>query len=76
MMSHIPVGGISQGGSDMTIEQLSQTESARHTGNLHADHAAMGHDAGAMPHDHHDMSDPSMAAAMAVDMRNRFFLSS
>jgi P-type Cu2+ transporter len=59
----------------MTIEQLSQTESARHTGNLHADHAAMGHDAGAMPHDHHDMSDPSMAAAMAVDMRNRFFLS-
>jgi Cu2+-exporting ATPase len=59
----------------MMREQLSQAESARHTGNRHADHAAMGHDAGTMAHDHHDMSDPSMAAAMAVDMRNRFFLS-
>jgi Cu2+-exporting ATPase len=38
------------------------------------DHAAMGH--GGMDHAAmgHDMSDPGMAAAMAIDMRNKFFI--
>ncbi|HEX6608027.1 MAG TPA: heavy metal translocating P-type ATPase [Chloroflexia bacterium] len=41
-----------------------------HTGHSEAmDHAAMGH--GGMDH---DMSDPGMAAAMEIDMRNKFFI--
>ncbi|MDQ6603498.1 MAG: HAD-IC family P-type ATPase, partial [Chloroflexota bacterium] len=64
----------------MTIaDTVPETEMVRHTDDAHAtediDHAALGHTGTKKSHSHHDMSDPAMAGAMAVDMRNRFFLS-
>ncbi len=65
---------------DMTMaETMPDTGEVRHAEHaLHAGHDMRGMDTaptGRGAHDHHDMSDPMMAAAMAVDMRNRFFLS-
>ena len=58
---------------DMTMAAtMPETPTVQHTEQA-MDHAAMGH--GGMSHTHHDMSDPAMAGAMAIDMRNRFFLS-
>jgi Cu2+-exporting ATPase len=47
-----------------------------HTAPAVTNHTAMGHDMAAMDHAAmgHDMSDPSMAATMERDMRNKFFL--
>jgi P-type Cu2+ transporter len=72
-----------QGGQPMAdvamADILPETETMRHTDDARAmgyrDHATMGHTGKKMSHSHHDMSDPAMAGAMAVDMRNRFFLS-
>jgi len=52
-----------------TMPETPTVQNAEHA----MDHAAMAH--GGMSHNHHDMSDPAMAGAMAIDMRNRFFLS-
>lgn len=58
-------------------DTMPRTETVEHAEHAMAgmDHAATGHAGKGKPHSHHDMSDPAMAAAMAVDMRNRFFLS-
>ncbi len=69
---------------------MPDTEAVHHVAEQHTNHPALGHTGhdghqtdrvpvnqqhwGKSP-SHHDMSDPAMARAMAMDMRNRFFLS-
>ncbi len=74
---HRPPHDVTMADTMPTTGEMRHLEAAEadHSDQMAMDHAAMGHAGKKMSHQHHDMSDPAMAAAMAVDMRNRFFLS-
>jgi P-type Cu2+ transporter len=76
--SHADGGHSAHAGAATTPASGSQGGGMDHSAHAGMDHAAMGHGAQGGGMDHaamgHDMSDPSMAAAMERDMRNKFFI--